>query len=59
MSHFPKKENKEPEVKKLLIEAAEHLEYCNYGDNWENECARDSGLVDRITKFLKENNHER
>ncbi len=33
----------------VALEAArDHLEYCGYGDSWERECARDSGLSKQI-----------
>lgn len=38
-------------TKQLLdaLEAAkEHLEYCGYGDKWERECAKESGLEKQI-----------
>lgn len=25
----------------VLKEASDHLDYCNYGDKWERECAND------------------
>ena len=28
-------------VKELLAEAYRHLNYCNYGDSWERECAEE------------------
>lgn len=33
---------------KALVEAAEHLDYCGYGDRWESMCARESGMIARI-----------
>jgi hypothetical protein len=42
------------EIAKLLYEALkearEHLEYCNYGDTWERECAREDKLPEKIKK---------
>lgn len=35
-----------------LQEAHDHLEYCGYGDSWERECARDSGLPEKIEEAL-------
>lgn len=34
------------EIKALLDDCIDHLEYCNYGDSWENECAE--SLRDKI-----------
>lgn len=31
-----------------LREAKEHLDYCNYGDKWENECAKEAKLDQKI-----------
>ncbi len=42
----------EGELLSALILAEEHLEYCGYGDSWESECARDSGLAKTITKAI-------
>lgn len=36
----------------LLVDAKEHLDYCNYGDSWERECAIESKLKERIEKIL-------
>lgn len=36
-----------------LEEAKDHLEYCNYGDSWERECAICSRLAFRIDEALK------
>jgi hypothetical protein len=36
-----------------LIEARDHLNFCNYGDSWESECAYDNGLPERIEKAIK------
>lgn len=36
-----------------LIAASDHLDYCGYGDNWENECARESGLEEQIEAAIK------
>jgi len=35
-----------------LRDAADHLEYCGYGDRWERECARDAGLPKKIEEAL-------
>ena len=41
------------EQRDMLLEALEeagyHLDYCNYGDKWENECARDVSLPEKIS----------
>jgi hypothetical protein len=37
-------------VYKLLKEAYEHLDYCNYGDNWERDCAEE--LRKKLDKFF-------
>ena len=31
-----------------LKAAYDHLEYCNYGDTWESECAKGDGLPEKI-----------
>ena len=36
-----------------LVAAHDHLEYCNYGDSWESECARDEGLPEKIEAAIK------
>jgi len=36
----------------LFIEAANHLEYCSYGDNYERECARDDKLPKRVNSMV-------
>jgi len=38
----------------LLLEAMEHLEYCNYGDKWESECADAAKLPERLEAFMKQ-----
>lgn len=38
----------EKELLEMLREAHQHLEYCNYGDKWENECAKEAKLDQRI-----------
>lgn len=35
-----------------LFEAKDHLEYCNYGDAWERECAIDDGLREKIESAI-------
>ena len=37
-------------IRSLLNEAYDHLQYCNWGDSWERECAGD--LPERIEKAL-------
>mgnify|MGYP006935331198 CR=1 FL=1 len=39
-------------LKRLLKEAYEHLNYCNYGDAWENECATE--LRKELDEYFKE-----
>ena len=36
------------ELLQALESAKEHLDYVNYGDSWERECAHDSKLPDRL-----------
>ena len=40
------------QIVEALKEARDHLEYCGYGDNWERECAIDSGLPEKIAEAL-------
>ncbi len=54
--------DKDEEIKELLDllkEAKNHLEYCNYGDKWERECAFESGLAKRLILVIDkyENQH--
>lgn len=37
-----------------LSEARDHLDYCGYGDKWERECAKESGLQELIEDTLEE-----
>ena len=37
-----------------LLRAHDHLEYCNYGDPYESECARDEGLPTMIANTIAE-----
>ncbi len=39
-------------VYELLKEAYDHLEYCNYGDTWERECAEK--LSKKLDKFFED-----
>jgi len=39
---------------KTLKMAKEHLEYCNYGDSWERECAKEIKLEEVIEKTIKQ-----
>lgn len=32
--------------------ASDHLDYCGYGDSWEREIAKDSGLEDDINRAI-------
>lgn len=38
-------------VAKLLDDAADHLDFCGFGDAWERECAKDDGLMNRIVQW--------
>lgn len=40
------------ELREALEAASEHLDYCGYGDSWENECAEASGLPEKIASAL-------
>ena len=40
------------QLKAALQEAYDHLEWCNYGDAWESECARDAKLRQQIETAL-------
>lgn len=37
-----------------LQDASDHLDYCNYGDKWERECAEYAGLRPKIEAALRE-----
>lgn len=39
-------------LRAALQAAADHLDYCGYGDRWESECARSEKLEERIEKAL-------
>jgi len=41
-------------LQSVLKDAAEHLDYCGYGDRWERECAQESKLPQRIEEVLAE-----
>jgi hypothetical protein len=41
---------------KALEHAQAHLDYCNYGDAWEKECAEHTKLPQRIARALKAGN---
>lgn len=41
-------------LRAVFLRAAEHLDYCGYGDGWERECAADSGLVAEVTALAAE-----
>lgn len=36
------------ELLEALKAAQQHLDYCGYGDSWEHECAKASGLEKQI-----------
>lgn len=42
----------EKKLGEALQAASDHLDYTGYGDSWERECARDSGLIVRIEEAL-------
>ena len=37
-----------------LSAAEQHLDYCGYGDRWERECARDSGLIKQVDEAIRQ-----
>jgi len=37
---------------KALILAKKHLDYCDYGDEWERECAKENKLSDKIQQAI-------
>jgi len=41
----------EEELVSLLDACIDHLDYCGYGDAYEYECAKDSGLIGRVNKY--------
>lgn len=41
-------------LREALGEAVEHLEWVGYGDSYERECARDTGLIDRLDNALEQ-----
>lgn len=41
------------ELREVLELAGSHLEYCNYGDKWERECAFEDKLPQRIAEILE------
>ena len=45
---------KNTELYDALKEASAHLDYCGYGDRYERDCARESGLMEKIEKALEE-----
>lgn len=48
--NFKKQRNELLAVCKLALE---HLEYCNYGDRWEKECAVASGLPGKLYNAIE------
>ncbi len=40
------------ELYELAKDMYDHLEYSNWGDSWENECARDSGLIKQADNYF-------
>lgn len=45
--------SKYEEVHNLLVRANEHLEYCGFGDAWERECAKASGLTKDLEEYFR------
>lgn len=45
--------NLEKELLEVLKLAQEHLDYCNYGDNWERECAKHNKLPEKISNIIE------
>lgn len=43
----------EQQLLDALKAARDHLEYCNYGDNWESECAREANLPEQISEAIE------
>jgi len=41
-----------PDLLEALEAAAEHLDWCGYGDKYESECAKDSKLPGKITAAI-------
>lgn len=41
------------QVLDALKDASVHLEYCNYGDSWEKECAFAEKLDEKIAAAIK------
>lgn len=48
----PKLTPLETQLLEALREAHEHLNYCNYGDKWEHECAVEAKLDKRIQEAI-------
>lgn len=42
----------EKKLLEALKEAKEHLEYCNYGDKWEHECAYEAKLPEKLNEAI-------
>jgi hypothetical protein len=42
-----------PVLAEALQEAAQHLDYCGYGDKWERECAYEAKLPQKIEAALQ------
>jgi hypothetical protein len=40
-------------ITQALIDAQEHLDYCHYGDPWEQECAEAQGLSQKIADAVE------
>jgi hypothetical protein len=50
--------NLEKQLLNALKLAQEHLDYCNYGDSWEQECARESKLSKVIDDAIEKAEEE-
>lgn len=43
----------ENQLFQALVKAQRHLDYCGYGDSWERECAKASGIEKQIDTAIK------
>ena len=41
-------------LREALDDAVRHLDWIGYGDSYERECARESGLIDRLDDVLEQ-----
>lgn len=49
----PKPRSLAEELRDVLQAALDHLDWIDYGDKWENECAREAKLPEKITAVLE------